>query len=500
MTRGFNPNRVLAVGLGLLGSFAAAVHLLAATSAPEPEVPLMLVVLSCISTFVAFDILRRFNSPHHLPFVWATLLLIEFVVSPAFDCYAGILEYGGRRADASLLSAAIVCTLFVVGTWLGVRLAARKVALGRYPIEEKDYDLVPHPALVGVMIAILTAAGLVALVVVIGSGALRGDLRSARGEALIGTSVLLPILRLSDLAVVVSSWLSVKARDPATRKRYLLLALLGLCISLIMPLSLEQRFGVVQALAYFALPRIATWTQRNTRNRVIVLLALPFVVAGAFLLNAATAIAREVVVTGNDLDTPGEVADRILEGDGGSHFRHMSLLATLIDRGVDEPAFGGLYDGVPFVGDLAIVMPRRVFPDKPLTSMEVVNSVAMGRLFTALDRGSAAIYTTSLWVQLYMLGGILGILPLAFAFAFIGTVLWDRLMRKTSHAAGVVAAFVLWVQMGWLSYNVAFTTIELPGMLLGVALLGFIPVKRVRSAMTSGKSRVLSLQESPCAR
>lgn len=466
-----------------LAATAAAIRLGYLAEAVLPSILFGLLAFTTLG--FAYDALRRSLGVHALPFVWASLALLEFVISPSFDIATGSLTLESERQLAGFERAILACWLFVVGTWIGWRFALSKApADRRYPLESPEPTRT-HRFLPLLLLAFVGLALSAATYVIGSSGALSGDLRYARGEGLIGTTVLLPLLRLADLASLVASWLSVTASAASARRRYFVIALVALCAAVLMPIALQQRFGVLQALAYFALPRLARNFSASPVYRARLLSWLPLLLVGVLLSNAATALIREFVVGGERVALDVTFAQRILQGEGGSHFRHARLLATLIENGADERHFGGLYDGVPFVGDLLIIVPRVLVPDKPLTTMEIVNSLAMGRSFTALDRGSAAIYTSSLWVQLYLFGGLWSLLPLAAAFASLTFVAWQAAMRRTHSAVGVAITGVLWIQCGWLSYNVAFTTIEIPGMMVAASALALLPMSRVAGSRLS---------------
>jgi hypothetical protein len=209
----------------------------------------------------------------------------------------------------------------------------------------------------------------------------------------------------------------------------------------------------------------------------------PFIMLLAFTGNRLTGSWRQLQFTTPEAGLSDLLDQEARKEPPESHFRHMLLLSNLIQKRVDDPAFGGLYNATPVVGDLLIIIPRVLYPAKPITTMEVVNSVALGQKFEALDRGKHSVDTASLWVQLYLLGGTAGMLPLAFAFAFGSFLVWNWAFQRRHYAPYLVATAVLWVAFGWLSFNVVFTTMELPGMLLGIVLVRFFfPAKRIADA------------------
>jgi hypothetical protein len=416
----------------------------------------------------AYYALSRNPGVHQLPFIWVFLLLMEFVLSPIHDLLLDIYPLESSIFVAAMRTAIIACALFTLGIWLGL-LAANRVSRrrGPYPLHSAVPRYQTGPMAILIVVGFAGAGLATEIYILASSGALAGDLLFARGAGLIGSTALMPLVRLADIATLLASWLSLVAISPIMRRRFFWLALVSLSASLVMPLVLQQRFGLLQSSFYFALPRLASGRWLALRSRRFFFALIPLLLIAAFMGNFATGVARGMNLKSEQVNWR-EILRSESEDRETNHFRHMWLLADLVERGVDEPNFGGLYEGVPILGDFLIILPRVWFPEKPITSMEVVNGVAMGIYFSALDRGTVSVSTGSLWIQLYLLGGTSGMVFLAFVFSFGSVLLWGFSMRRTDRAVYVIMACVLWVQLGWLAFNVVLTTLEIPGMLLGM--------------------------------
>lgn len=441
----------------------------------------MLGVLFLVSTGFYFFALQRHPAPHLLPAVWGALILLEFVVSPVHDVLVSDLLSGGPLWLDALSRACVACSLFVGGTWAGLAVATRSA---RVPPVDPRHRRPVHVStgratfLIGNFLAI----GAVSQVwILYSSGALSGDVNVARGAGLIGTSLLSPLVRLSNFATLLASWLSVVATRPEHRRRFFRLALLSFAASLIVPLALSQRFGLIQALAYLAMPKWMAGMWIGATRRRVFLGLLPLLLALAFTANSITGALRGISLRGERVDSLQAVLAQAESGRGATHFRHLMLLADLIEKGIDQPNRDLAY--APFVGDMLIVLPRALFPNKPVTTMEEVNSVALGRIFRATDRGSVSVHTSSLWVQLYLLGGTWGMPVLAFCFSFGAFRLWAWSMNRPGDPRFAVVSAGMFLSFGWLAYNVVFAPMEVPGMLLAVVALSVLPLV-VRSSVS----------------
>lgn len=424
-------------------------------------------VLFAVAIGYAAYALWRYPVPSDLPFIWAALILIEFVITPVIDIATN--RYAGEShafAD-SMGRAAGACTLFVVGLWAGT------AAFGRHFRGQRPGTANFLPASVDIPgrtpLILLACAGvaLLAELWVLGtSGIVGGDLAAARGAALIGTTAAMPLVRLADVATLLGSWYAEVGSNPTLRRRCGRMALVAAAVASLMPIMLQQRFGLLQTAMYFLLPKLIARKWLGWRSQATLLTVLPLLLVGAVGVNILTGAYRQLKMTYGSAHTEDILAIASSGGLGESHFRHLWLLSQLMRNGVDSPDFNGLYSGVPIVGDLLIILPRALFPSKPVTTMEVVNGVMFGRHFSALDRGSASVYTASVWNQFYMFGGTWGMVPLAAALAYFALMAWHAALRRASRPTGVVLATMLWVQLGWLTFNVALTSVELPGMLI----------------------------------
>lgn len=432
-----------------------------------PQLAVRFGLLFAVTIAYAKYALSRNPIPSQLPFVWAAMLLTEFVVSPLLDIAAGTFvreSYG----DATALSSAVAaCALFVLGLWVGTaffdrinRTRSRGTAeLSRVVLEIPLRALV---ALVGFAAVALAAE----LWVLRASGVFGGDLVDARGAGLIGTTIAAPLVRLADVGTLLGSWYAEVGHSGRARRRSLWVALGCAAVAAVMPIMLQQRFGLLQTAMYFIMPKLLAGRRYGRISQSAVMAVLPFLLAAAVLINSVTGTYRQIRMSGGAAAVSDAFAVAVNGGVGESHFRHLWLLSQLIQRGIDEPGFGGLYYDVPFLGDMLIILPRAIFPGKPVTTMEVVNGVMFGRQFGALDRGSASVHTASVWNQFYILGGAIGILPLAALFAMLALGMWRYAMGRAQQPAFLVVAVMVWIQLGWLSFNVALTTVELPGMAL----------------------------------
>ncbi|MBP7675529.1 MAG: hypothetical protein KBB14_04335 [Thermoanaerobaculia bacterium] len=429
------------------------------------ELVVVVGALFALTIGFSYYALSRFPSFHLLPGVWAVLALVEFVVSPAYDILYDQLGAGTVPSAESLSAAFGVCGLFVAGLWAGVAVAHSQTHGGTKALSGQIATYRATPVIVAfAMVSLATE-----LFILSASGAFSGSIVSARFEGLIGTSALMPLVRLVNVGTLLGSWLSVVEVRAAARRRYFRLALMSAAVALLMPLVLQQRFGLLQAVGYLVLPLLAAGKILTRRRQKMLYIGLGLLLIGVWVGNELSAALRGSIIANETF----RIEDALVrnEGMGATHFRHLRLLAVLMDRGVDEPSFGGLYEGHPFVGDLLIILPRKLFPNKPVTTAEVINGVAHGEVFTALDRGRYSVHTTSLWIQLYVLGGRIWIFPLAFAFSCGSVLLMDWIARRPPAAMWEAVGGVLWFTFGWLGFNVALLPMEIPGMFLAVLCL-----------------------------
>src|SRR5436309_2761508 len=64
----------------------------------------------------------RYQKLHHLPVMWAILMLIEFVLSPLHEFFLADLPLSRPSYVHSLSVALFSCLLFVCGLWAGLAL------------------------------------------------------------------------------------------------------------------------------------------------------------------------------------------------------------------------------------------------------------------------------------------------------------------------------------------------------------------------------------------
>jgi hypothetical protein len=433
--------------------------------------------LSGTTLAFSYYALSRYPSLHELPFIWVVLLLIEFVISPIHESFFGDLTTNRSHLTLARSEAFVACTLFVLGLWLGLALARRLQRVAHAPARSEPVQFqIATPAAVPLIIGCMTVSLAAELCVLWMSGAAQGDLEWSRGGGLIGTSPLTPLIRLGNVATLLSSYLSIVDPRRPHRRLFGALALGATAAAMVMPLSLGQRFGIMQAIGYLALPRIGAGLWLRLRTRALMLGLLPVALVTGWSLNALSSAVRGGIVSKEGFDR--QRLEEVMKYDSPEHFQHLMLLSELIDRGVNEPGFGGLYDGFPMVGDALILLPRVWYPGKPITTMEVVNGVMGGYSYTSLDRATTSCYTASLWVQFYVLGSSVLMLPLSFAFGLLSMLCWGWANHHANSAIHVVLACMLWFTLGWLAFNVALTTIELPGMVLALALLRLFPVTK----------------------
>ena len=434
-------------------------------------------LLFAVTLSFSYYVLLRF-SIHQPPFVWACLLLLESVVSPLFDWHTDNYPIHAAGFVEFMPLAVVMCALFTLGLWVGVALWQRGRGSAQYPLEQAT----PNTLQVGVgPLIVLLALGLISLAaeifIVARSGVVGGDLNYARTLGLIGTTVLQPVVRLTDIGSLLASWMSVVATGARVRRQYFAVGIFCTLVSMVMPVFLQQRFGLLQAVLYFMLPRVANLGSIY-RHRKVIVAALPTVLVLMYGTNEISSIARSFLIGGRQF---GETLfDREL-GKGilvmqPTHFRHTWLFGEVLSKGFEQKPVGGIYDETAFIGDVLIVMPRALFPDKPVTTMEVLNGVMIGSFFSERNReDSPSVFTASLWIQLFLLGGRIWLLPLAVIFAFGSLWLWDFGMRRSDRPAYVVMVVGIWFVSGWLAFNVALTTLEVPGIVLGMLIAHAMP-------------------------
>jgi hypothetical protein len=487
----------LRVGFFVLGIICALAldHVANASEGLEgvSELTVAFGALFVVAIGFAYYALPRYPKVSHLPFLWVLLVMIEFVISPLYDIFLDLYPFSSQHWVWAMSRAVEVCALSTAGLWLALALHDHLKASNDYPVESGDRTLRPANRALFIILVSAAIAAVAEIYIVAISGAAEGDITSARGSGLIGTSILMPIERLADIGTLMGSWLSVHAVERRARRAFLGVSFVCLLVALIVPVMLQQRFGIMQSFLYFAYPRLSTGTWLGPRARVLMYIFLPFVLFAAFSLNTLTSSLRYLSISDTRVSIP-EMLDKAIEDNNATHFRHMQLLANLIEKGLDEKAFGGLWEDVtPFWGDMLLVLPRALFPEKPLTTMEVVNSVDVGRQFTAKNRGEKSVETASLWTQLYILGGLWGILPLTFLFGLLGMLSWNWAMARSSSPALLIMAAVLWLNFGWLSLNVCFTFMDAPGMLLGMSLYALAPpISRSRPRLSMRPTIVAS--------
>jgi hypothetical protein len=427
----------------------------------------------------AYYALRRF-SLHQPPFVWACLLLLESVVSPLFDWHSDNYPIHGAGFVDYMPLAVVMCAVFTIGLWAGTALWLRRTGSVHYPIEHAQ----PNTLQVGFgPLVVFMAMGLVSLAaeifIILQSGVLGGDLNYARTMGLVGTTILQPVVRLTDVGSLLASWMSLVASGPRVRRQYFAVGIFCTLVSMIMPALLQQRFGVLQAVLYFVIPRMASLPSLY-RHRKLIVAAVPLVLVLVYGANEISSIARSFLIGGRQF---GETLfDREL-GKGilvmqSTHFRHNWLFGEVLSKGFEQKPVGGIYDETAFIGDVLIVLPRRLFPDKPVTTMEVLNGVMIGSWFSERNReDSPSVFTVGLWIQLFLLGGRFLLLPLAAVFSYGSLWLWDFGMRRSDRPAYVVMVVGVWFVTGWLAFNVALTTLEVPGIVLGMIIAHAMPTR-----------------------
>jgi hypothetical protein len=435
---------------------------------------LLLFVVNLVS---ANYVLSWYPSLFHLPFMWAFLSVMEFVVSPIYDILVGNYPIQDQNFVDAMQGAVLVSILFTAGMFLGIaRARAVRSHLGPYPMELDTYRC-RAGALAGTVIVVFTAVSLVCQIYVVGRSGALDDVAGARGDGLIGSTLFYPLIRLSDVAAALATWLSASEITKSRRRLFLGLGVIALCSSLPMPLLLQQRFGVIQSLLYFSLPLISRGRLMWSRIAPYFRRFFPIVLFAVFAMNVVTGMARHLALTTGEVVMSDLLDVDLLSESQETHFRHMRLLAELKAKGLDRAHFGGVSNAsMPLAGDLTIIIPRAWFPDKMLTTMEVINAVRLEHEYTALDRGSTSVDTAGITMQLYIFGGAAGILPLAFLFSYISLRTWDWAASRSDRPAFLVMALIVWFQCGWLALNVVLTSLELPGMLLAMAVVGLARV------------------------
>ena len=91
--------------------------------------------LFAVALGFSYHALLRNPNFHMLPAIWASLVLMEFVISPVHDIVVGVFPITTLGTAPSLLRAIWACGLFVGGTWLGWAFARQRSAEQAYPIE-----------------------------------------------------------------------------------------------------------------------------------------------------------------------------------------------------------------------------------------------------------------------------------------------------------------------------------------------------------------------------
>src|SRR5688572_16174198 len=290
------------IGIAPLAAAAAyAVLDMTARSTTDPgltNLALSFGLLFAVTLSFAYYVFVRFSSLHQPPFIWACLLILESLVSPLFDWIGGTYPLNAANFVEFMPLAVVMCALFTVGLWIGAALWLRRHRSVQYPLERATPNTIHFGA--GPLIVFL-ALGMISLAaeifIIVRSGVLVGDLNDARTLGLVGTAVLQPLVRLTDIGCLLASWASLVATGPRVRRQYFAVGIFRMLVAMIMPALLQRRFGLCQGVLYFILPRVAVLTN-NLRSRRLVAATLPVGLVLVYGVNEISSTARSFLLGG----------------------------------------------------------------------------------------------------------------------------------------------------------------------------------------------------------